>query len=199
MRELLSRRFWAALGGVVSLVVLALLVGAALGPTSAVTEPSEPDRRIDEAGIVVEAQLDPGWSVRGGRTEGSATFTLSSGRTVQIGEDTPGVVTCQRPDQPATCALLTDGLGGAVVWFVLAPLERGGEVTLPGVVTVLEQGREARLANGWVVQLLDVVVRRCTTTETTSFRDFVARIGADSVALFDVELGEVSTVVCRAG
>lgn len=182
-----------------SLAVLAIVVAATLGPTSSVTAPSEPDRRIDSAGIVVSAQLDPGWSARGGRTEGSAQFVLGNGRTLRIGEDTPGVITCQRPDQAATCALLADELGGAVVWFVLAPLERGTEVTLPGVIAVLDEGREARLANGWVVQLLDVVVRRCASTETTSFRDFVARIGADSVALFDVELGEVSTVACRAG
>ena len=199
MRELLSRRFWAALGGVVALVVLALVASAALVPGASVTAPSEADRRVDRGGVVVAAQLDPGWSVRNGTTEGRAQFTLGDGVTVVVGEGTPGVVTCSRPDQPAACALLVDDLGGAAVWFVLAPLERQREVTLPGVVAVLDQGREARLANGWVVPLVDVVTRRCSTTETTSFRDFVARIGADSVAIYDLEVQEVSTVACRAG
>lgn len=199
MRDLLSRRFWAALGGVVALVVLTLLIGSVVSPTSSVTAPSEPERRIDTAGIVVEAQLDAGWSVRDGRSEGTARFVLSDGRTVLIGDDTPGVVTCPRPDLASTCALLMDDLGGAAVWFVLAPVERDTEVTLPGVVAVLDQGREARLENGWVVPLVDVVTRRCTTTETTSFRDFVARIGADSVAIYDLDVNEVSIVACRAG
>jgi hypothetical protein len=199
MRELLSRRFWAALGGVVVLAVLAVVVGAAVSPTNSVTAPVEPDRRIDTAGVVVNAQLDPGWSVRSGRTEGRARFVLDDGRTVLVGADTPGVVTCPRPDQPATCALLMDELGGAAVWFVLAPVQRSGEVTMPGVVTVLDQGREARLANGWVVPLVPVVTRRCSTTETTSFRDFVARIGADSVSIYDVGLERLSTVICRSG
>lgn len=199
MRDLLSRRFWAALGGVVLLVVATLLIGSVMSPTSSVTAPSEPERRIDTAGIVVEAELDAGWSVREGRTEGTARFVLADGRTVFIGDDTPGTVTCPRPDLASTCALLMDDLGGAVVWFVLAPLERASEVTLPGVVAVLDQGREARLENGWVVPLVDVVTRRCTTTETTSFRDFVARIGSDSVAIYDLEVNEVSIVACRAG
>lgn len=199
MRELLSRRFWAALGGVVVLAALAVIVGAAVGPTSSVTEPVEPDRRLDTAGVVVDAQLDPGWSVRSGRTEGRASFVLDDGRTVLVGDGTPGVVTCPRPDRPSTCALIMDELGGAAVWFVLAPLQRGTEVTLPGVVAVLEQGREARLANGWIVPLVNVVTRRCTTTETTSFRDFVARIGADSTSIYDVGLQRLSTVICRSG
>ena len=199
MRELLSRRFWAALGGVLCLMALAIVTASAWSPTSSVTAPSEPDRRIDRGGVVVEAQVDPGWSVRDGVTDGRARFVLADGTTVVVGELTPGVVTCRRPDQPSTCALLVDDLGGAVVWFVLAPLDAGGVVTLPGVVSVLDQGREARLANGWVVPLVDVVTRRCTTTETTSFRDFVARVGADSVSLYDLELQEVATVACRAG
>jgi len=199
MRELLSRRFWAALGGVVTLVTLAIAVSILFSPTASVTAPTEPDRRIDAGGVVVDALLDPGWSVRDGLSQGRAQFTLADGRTVGIGDRTPGVVSCTRPDQPSTCALLIDQLGGAVVWFVLTPLERPGEVTLPGVVAVLDEGREARLANGWVVPLVDVVTRRCTTTETSSFRDFVARIGADSVTLYDLEVEEVTTVACRAG
>jgi hypothetical protein len=199
VRELLSRRFWAALGGVVCLVAVAIVASAALVPAASVTAPGEPDRRIDRAGVVVAADLDPGWSARAGSTEGRARFTLGDGSTVTVGDGTPGVVTCARPDRAAQCALLIDDLGGAVVWFVLAPLERGAEVTLPGVVAVLDQGREARLDNGWVVPLVDVVTRRGTSTETTSFRDFVARVGADSVAIYDLAVQEVSTVACRAG
>lgn len=181
------------------LVVVAVVASAVLAPAASVTAPAEPDRRVDRGGVVVEAELDAGWAVRDGLSEGRAQFTLGDGSTVVVGDATPGVVTCRRPDRPATCALLMDDLGGAVVWFLLAPLERGSEVTLPGVVAVLDQGREARLANGWVVPLVDVVTRRCTSTETTSFRDFVSRIGGDSVALYDLEVQEVSTVVCRAG
>lgn len=199
MRELLSRRFWAALGGVVVLAVLAVVVGAAVAPTNSVIESVEPDRRIDTAGVVVDAQLDPGWSVRSGRTEGRALFVLDDGRTVRVGDGTPGVVTCPRPDQPGTCAFMMDELGGAAVWFVLAPLQSGTEVTMPGVVAVLDQGREARLANGWIVPLVNVVTRRCSTIETTSFRDFVARIGADSVSIYDMNKQRLSTVICRAG
>lgn len=199
MRELLSRRFWAALGGVVCLVALALVASAVLVPGASVTAPSGADRRIDRGGVVVGAELDPGWSAREGSTQGRAQFTLGDGTTVIVGEGTPGVITCSRPDQPGDCALLVDDLGGAVVWFVLAPLERQREVTLPGVVAVLDQGREARLANGWVVPLVDVVTRRCTATETSSFRDFVARIGANSIAIYDLEVQEVTTVACRAG
>lgn len=196
MRELLSRRFWAAIGAVIVLALVVVALGSATTPTASLTRTDEPTRRIDTGGIVMEAAFEGDWGLVRDRSVGTARLALADGRLMVIGEGTPGVRTCVGVDRPGTCALLADLLGDAVVWFALAPVEPGGLVTLPGIVDVLDAGREGGLSNGWVVPLVDVVTRRCESVETTSFRDFVARIGARSTSSYDLAVGEISTITC---
>lgn len=196
MRELLSRRFWAAIGAVIVLALVVVALGSATTPTASLTRTDEPTRRVDTGGIVMEAEFEGDWGLVRDRSVGTARLVLADGRIMVIGEGTPGVRTCARVDRPGACALLADLLGDAVVWFALAPVEPGGLVTLPGIVDVLDAGREGGLSNGWVVPLVDVVTRRCESVETTSFRDFVARIGARSTSSYDLAVGEISTITC---
>jgi hypothetical protein len=196
MRELLSRRFWAAVGAVIVLSLVVVLVGSTTAPTASLTQGSQATRRVDIGGIVMEAELEEDWGLLRDRTVGVARLVLADGRQYFIGDDTPGVRTCARVDRPGACALLADVLGDAVIWFALAPVEPGGVVTLPGIVEVLDAGREGGLSNGWVVALVDVVTRVCSRVETSSFRDFVARIGARSTSTYDLAVQEISTITC---
>lgn len=199
MRELFTARFWVTLAAIVVLALVVVAISSRSDPAEPLSSTAVTARRVDTGGVVTAWRAEPGWALRSGSTVGSATVELADGRTFLVGESTPATIECDPADRFAECTLLADLLGDAIVWFALLPGERDGVVTLPGVVAVLDEGREARLDNGWIVPLVDVVRRECTNVETSSFRDFVARVGADSVALYDLELDEVSTVVCNAG
>jgi hypothetical protein len=196
MRELFTVRFWAAIVGLVVLAVVAVLVSSRSDPAQPLSSPAETVRRIDTGGVIVSFRPEVDWALRDGVTDGSVDLVLGDGRVFLLGDRTPGVIDCDGPERYGSCTLLADLLGDAVVWFAIVPAERGGQVTLPGVVAVLDQGREARLSNGWVVPLVDVVRRECPSVETTSFRDFVARVGGESVAIYDLSIDEVTTVAC---
>lgn len=199
MRELFTARFWATLAGLVVLAVVVVAVSSRSDPAEPLSSTDLTARRIDTGGVVDAWRPEPGWGLVDGVTVGGATVELRDGRTFVLGDRTPATIDCGVLERPGGCTLLADLLGDAIVWLAIVPSEPGDQVTLPGVVAVLDEGREARLDNGWIVPLVDVVRRECTSVETSSFRDFVARIGADSVAIYDLEVAEVSTVVCNAG
>ena len=198
MREIFSPRFWATLVGLVVLAVVVIVVSSRSDPAEPLSGADLTARRIDTGGVISAWRTEPGWGLRDGFTVGSATVELSDGRSFLVGDTTPATIDCGGLERSGACTLLAHLLGDAIVWLAIVPSEPDDQVTLPGVVAVLDEGREARLDNGWIVPLVDVVRRECASVETSSFRDFVARIGADSVAIYDLEVSEVSTVVCNA-
>jgi hypothetical protein len=196
MHQFLTWRFWLALGALAALAAGVVVISSRSDPAEPLSSGPVVERRIDAGGRVRWFRPDAGWAVRNGTTVGSAEIVLADGRTFLLGEGTPGEVGCETPRRSQSCTLLASLLGEAIIWFALVPSEPGDQLTMPGPVAVLDEGREARLSNGWVVPLLDVVRRECATTETSSFRDWVARIGADSESIYDLTVEQITTVTC---
>jgi hypothetical protein len=197
MDHLLSVRFWGTVLALVTAIAAAVFISTRADIVDRIAGAGvPPDRRIETSGVVTNFRSDAGWRIRDGRTVGEAEVTLDEERRFVIGEGTPADLRCAPTGAGGSCVLFADLLGGAVVWLALVPIGVDGEVELPGAVAVLDAGREARLANGWIVPLVDRVERDCPTVETSSFRDFVNRIGADGVAVYDLGVGEVTTVRC---
>jgi hypothetical protein len=197
MDHLLSVRFWGAVVALVAAATLAVVVYASTDVADRIAGAGTlPARRVETSGVIVDFAVGSGWRVRDGRTIGGVDVFLDDGRRFVVGEGTSVDLGCTPTVDPGTCAFLADLLADAVVWFALVPAPPDGRLDLPGAVAVLDAGREARLANGWIVPLVDRVERVCPAVETSSFRDFVNRIGADGVAVYDLGVGEVTTVRC---
>lgn len=198
MQQFFTWRFWLAIAALVGLGGGVVWISSRSDPAQPLA-PGPVARRIDAGGLIQWFRPDSGWTMRNGSTVGSAEIVLVDGRSFLVGEGTPGEVECDTARRSRSCTLLASLLGEAIIWFALVPSEPGEVVTMPGPVAVLDEGREARLANGWVVPLVDVVRRTCSSIETTSFRDWVARIGAASTSTYDLSVEEITTVTCDAG
>ena len=195
MRQFASWRVWAA---ILVVVMAASMLRACAGDDGpAVSTEGLVSRRLDLISLTATIRSDAPWFVSDGAMSGDATVVLANGRVVQLTDGTLGESSCLFPDVLNACVLLADTLGDGVVWFALlpAPASASNELELPAIDSLLDGVTYARLDNGWEVQLLDRVVRRCET-ETPNLSSFVQRFADRHVTIIDLERAEVSAVRC---
>jgi hypothetical protein len=206
VRQILSVRFFAAVGAVAALLfVLTSLFVARDAIDDAIADDDGDEtpmlHAIDfvdrvEATSPVLISLDDD-----GLTVADIAVTIDATRAMRIAPGTPGEVLCQ-PTGPGVCAIVADLLGEAVVWFALVPM--GGSTTtvqLPAIDT-LEDGL-ATLVNGWQFRYASVLDRRCTDPQDNneedyeSYREFRDVFGDNFVSVFDIPTQRLAAVVCR--
>lgn len=195
MRQFFSWRYWAAVGGLVVLLLVLLTFRDDGSPVTVVEQANT--RRIDLIARTSTVRSDGSWSVADGVSRGNATAVLQNGRILIIADGTLGQSSCLSPEIPDSCVMLADTLGDGIVWFALipAPPTDSTEVELPPIEELLDGVTYARLSNGWEVPLLDKVVRRCED-ETPNLAGFLDRFGDDHVTIADLEAAQVSAVRC---
>lgn len=195
MRQFFSWRYWAAVGGLVVLLLVLLTFRDDGSPVTVVEQANT--RRIDLIARTSTVRSDGSWSVADGVSRGNATAVLQNGRILIIADGTLGQSSCLSPEIPDSCVMLADTLGDGIVWFALipAPPTDSTEVELPPIEELLDGVTYARLSNGWEVPLLDKVVRRCED-ETPNLAGFLDRFGDDHVTIVDLEAAQVSAVRC---
>ncbi len=197
MRQLLAWRTWAALAAViVATGVLAVVVlGGGESPSS-----ERPRRNVDTTASVMTWEGADAWTTADGRSVGTATLLLDDGRRVTITDGTPGEASCGDRTTTATCVLLADMLGPAVVWFALVAADdpESRLLALPTLVDMVDDGDRGVLANEWIVPLTNGVVRTCAGEETTrTLRQFIERYASRGIrTILDVDRDEVVEVVC---
>jgi hypothetical protein len=195
VRQFFSWRYWAAVGGLVVLLLVLLTFRDDGSPVTVVEQANT--RRIDLIARTSTVRSDGSWSVADGVSRGNATAVLQNGRILIIADGTLGQSSCLSPEIPDSCVMLADTLGDGIVWFALipAPPTDSTEVELPPIEELLDGVTYARLSNGWEVPLLDKVVRRCED-ETPNLAGFLDRFGDDHVTIADLEAAQVSAVRC---
>ena len=122
MRELLSIRFWAAVGALLAIVLLLTAVLPESQPASdSSTAPGVVHHRIDLIAPVFDVSAGDGFAIGpDGLTTTDLTLVLDAQRTMVVRAGTPGDVECTAALRPsavtAGCTVAVDLLGDAVLW-----------------------------------------------------------------------------------
>jgi len=194
MRQFFSWRIWAAFAALIGLVLLLKVVLPADAAKPAVEAPTTPNRHVDFISLVYSVAPSPTFAVQDGVVSGSADFIIDGQRTMHVMPGTLGEISCPDMSVVASCAVLADLLGDAVVWFALVPVDSALKVTAPPITAQLDDGI-VRLQNGWLVPLGDSVTRACPQ-ETGSLSEFIRRFGPGSTTIIDVAKQSVTMVRC---
>ena len=214
MRDVFSWRFFAAIGAVIGLFALIAafvddaddadderptVVGrfdpASADPVGGPVDPFEVPRRIDLVDLVF-AISNRGLAFDGlGRATDDAELVLDNRRSLQVVAGTPGVDLCPGRDDLASCAVVADLLGEAIVWFALVPMGPSRTVDLPAIDT-LDDGI-ATLVNGWQLPFAPILDRRCEDDEFESYASFREALGDDFVSVYSLDERRLVAVRCR--
>jgi hypothetical protein len=197
MQQFFTWRFWAAILAPVLLVVV--LQQVLVGRDDALEQIVEPEapvvHRVDLLSIVYAANSS-GFAIGpDGLSAGSMQLVLDAQRRMQITPGTAGEVRCDELDAIGRCAVIADLLGDAVVWFAIVPLGPRLTIELPPIVS-LDDGY-ATLENGWQIQHLAVVERRCPI-ETESLLQFLREFGPTSTTVASLARQQIVAVECDA-
>jgi len=197
MRQFFTFRFWLSVVAVLGLLAfLAVQVrDTDVGKSAQADGPT--DRNINLITRVLGARLDQGWTVRDGKTVGSAEIDTGYGATLSIKEGTLGELQCDAMPTPGGCYLMADTLGNAVIWFVVLPYPPAADrATLPAIDLLLNDVTKAELVNGWVLPLANSVDRSLCPEDTTSLTNFVHKFGDQATTILDVAKGQIVAVDC---
>lgn len=197
MRQVLSMRFLATIVALALLGGLVYLVGRRDEPLAAVAAPTEPRvRRADLITLVYSIEQQGFGIDQQGLSVGQARLIIDGERSAYVYPGTPGEINCPI-EVTAGCGALLELLGDAVVSFDLVPLKANPlfTVELPPVRSL--GGGLATLANGWQVPYAPVIDRNCDSTDTDSFREFLAEFPDDHVAVFDLGDQQIIQVICQ--
>jgi hypothetical protein len=199
VRQFFSPRFWAAIGGVLGLFLVAALVARGSDEEDLLVgiRPDTEQRRIDIVEPVFSVEAAPGFRMS---STGTATtemrLFLDGVRVVVIKPGTPGDIRCEELAELAKCVVVADLLGDAVLWFSLLPIEPRRSITMPSVAEIGDDGW-VTLSNGWEVRHAPKIERNCESEETGSLREFIRRFGEDATATFDFRQQRVTRVNCN--
>jgi len=195
MRQFFTWGFWLSLLALAAMTFGAYRLTRPSDAVSAVIEDvSVPDRHIDLIGLIYLAEADPGFALVDGRTTANMQIRIDGFRYMNIKPDTPGENRCAELTDLARCAVATDLLGEAVLWFSIIPLGTRNQVLLPAITEIRDDGT-VRLENGWIVQHADTV-KRLGCDDTTSLTDFITRYGEGSATAFSLDEQSVVSVTC---
>jgi len=197
VRQLLTWRFFAAIGSVVG---LAVFVNAAFsGDDRAVAELAAPfvadERRPELISLVLEIEA-PFFAISdSGQATTDLVLTLPpDNRAVRIFAGTPGEVSCTELTTFGRCAVLAELLGDTVTWFALTPMAESFRIELPAIVEL--DGGLAHLTNGWAVPYAPIIDRSRCGHPGESFGEFLRTVGQSHRTLFDLGDGEIFAVIC---
>jgi hypothetical protein len=193
MRQIFTVRFFAAVGAVLGLVVLLSVLFREDGPVADVAERQPMERTIDLVALVFSSTSVDFAIGDDGITTGSLDLLLDQERTVRIVPGTSGENNCAALDEIAKCAVLTDLLGDAVVWFAIVPLASSRTLALPAIVSLDDDF--ATLANGWRLPYAPILERQCAR-DFGSFTEFREELGTDFTSIYSLVEGEITDVVC---
>lgn len=196
MRQVLTWRFFAAIG---ALVATALVVHAAFaggGTTAQLAGPFVASERQPELISVALGADGPGFAISetGQATTDLILTLLPDNRTLRVFAGTPGESTCDRLGEVGQCAVLAELLGDTVTWFAFVPMSAGFRFELPAIVEL--DGGLARLTNGWQVPYAPVIDRSRCGNPGESFGEFLRTNGTEHRSLFDVGEGRIFAVIC---
>jgi len=196
MRTFITWRFWLTLLALIGLTYGLLHVTrdqeAEAEPASVQTRTGE--RVIDLIAPVFLVQADPGAEIVDGAATGRFQIRVDGFRYMNIEPGTPGENRCGAAAELASCVVVADLLGQAVLWFSLLPAEPRNEVTLPPI-RELREGSLALLSNGWLVRHADVVARECGD-DVLSMVDFLREHRIGSATTFNIEQQAIVSVTC---
>jgi hypothetical protein len=195
VREILSVRFFAAVGAVVGLFFLLSTVFAARevidGGDGGDGRPAI--HRIDLVELVFSS-TDPAFGFDdAGLAAVDTELVFDASRRLRVVTGTPGEDHCGTLDRLASCAVVADLLGEGIVWFALVPAGTNRTVELPAI-DVLEDGW-ATLVNGWQLPFAPVLDRRCDD-EYASYRELREALGDDFTSIYGLEERRLVAVEC---
>jgi hypothetical protein len=198
MQQFFTWRFWAAILAPVALVLLLqqVVVGRDDALDQAVEGSTPTTHRVDLLSVVYAANSS-GFAIGSdGLSTGNLELVLDAQRRMRIMPGTAGEVQCDELDGIARCAVIADLLGDAAVWFAIVPLAPRLTIELPPIVSL--DGGYATLENGWQIQHLSVVERRCDT-ETESLAQFLREFGPSSTTVASLARQQIVAVDCGDG
>lgn len=197
MRQVLSWRLAAALGGVLGALLLVNLLFADRGAVAELTAPFEPVERQPE---LIELVLDTehaGFTITDtGQASTDLVLNLADGRQLRVFAGTPGTSTCPDLASIGGCALLAELLGDTISWFALVPMSANFRFQLPPIEGL--DGGLAQLTNGWALPYADIIDRSaCPAAD--SFGEFLEATGSGHRSIFDLGQGRITAVTCADG
>jgi len=163
--------------------------------------------KVDLFANVTSVNVDSGWSDAGGVTKGAMRLVLDDLRTLTIPEGTmvdnySAVQRCTDFSAVGACDLVADMLGEGVVWFALVKADSTNgstQLTLPGLVDMVDGGSTGVLSNGWHVKLINGVKRTCKDTDTSTLREFITKFpDSKSTSIVNLTRDAISEVRCAA-
>lgn len=196
MRTFITWRFW------LTMVALAGLTFGLVQVTKDDDASAEPapvqaglrERQIDLIGPVFLVQADPGAAIVDGVTTARMQVRVDGFRFMNIEPGTPGENRCAAMTELASCVVVADLLGEAVLWFAFLPAEPRSQVTLPSIVELRDDSL-ALLANGWLVRHADVISRQCDD-DVSTMSQFLRDHAVGSSTTFSIDRQVIESVTC---
>ncbi len=197
MRQIFSVRFFFAVGAVVGLFfVLTTIfqIGSLFNGSDGASGGTVNLHRIDLIGQMVSIDNAAFTVSEEGVAVNDARIALDPSRALSVIAGTPGVNLCPAFPTPASCAIVVDLLGEAVVWFALVPMGLRLTVPLPAIDTL--DGDLATLVNGWQMTFAPELIRRCEAYEFGSYREVRDALGDNFTSIYDIEQRRITAVDC---
>jgi hypothetical protein len=193
MQQVLSWRFLASVGAVLSLLLLWILLFGRGGSVADSTSTRPLAREIHLLEQIETARAEAFGVRPDGRSRGLLTLGLRDGRQMRVVEGTFGENNCGARIEPEECAVAANLIGDAVVWFALLPIDPSGTITFPAIDTL--DGNRAQLINGWRLPFAPVLDRRCEV-EFNSYREFRRVLEDRFTSIYSLEEERLTAVVC---